>query len=92
MNILKTSAVALAALALLGCEQREWQGWVYPDKNNLPDDIPIGTYGSLEECRASAQNILKRLGDADLTHGDYECGYQCKPASGGLNICEKTER
>lgn len=96
----------LAALALAGCddskqwigfgEAKDWQGWVYPDRNNLPDDIPIGSFNSLANCGTAARNVLVRLNARDEygepVQGDYECGYKCEPASGGLNVCEKTER
>lgn len=85
-------------LALCGCEQREWQGWVYPAAYDLTDDIRIGHFKSLEECRASAKAILVRTEerqdeDGEPIKGDYECGYQCKPdgGMGGLNVCQKTE-
>ena len=84
--------------ALGGCEQPfEWKGWVYPNSAVLVDDVPIGAYSSLEECRKSARNILRRLspvGEGQTSHGDYECGFRCKPdeSLGGINVCEKTER
>ncbi|HET6942584.1 MAG TPA: hypothetical protein VFH89_10515 [Sphingomicrobium sp.] len=34
----------LFALVLLGREQRDRQGWVYSNRNNLADDIPIGAF------------------------------------------------
>jgi hypothetical protein len=87
------------ALALSACEQRDWQGWVYPDRNNLADDIPIGAFSTLNQCGASARAVLIRLEerrdeDGEQIIGDYECGYKCKPDGGlgGLNVCERTER
>jgi hypothetical protein len=93
----KTFLIAFFALALAGCEQASWKGWVYPNGAVLTDDIPIGKYASLEECRQSARNILKRLNtyeNGETVQGDYECGFKCKADSGlgGLNVCEKTER
>ena len=85
-------------IALSGCGAKsDWKGWVYPDRNNLTDDIPIGAYSTLEDCRASARNILTRLKTSPANQtivGDYECGLKCKPDSGlgGINVCEKTER
>ena len=86
------------AIALAGCDARaDWKGWVYPDHNNLTDDIPIGAFVSLEECRKSASKILDRLNiyeDGEKIEGDFECGFKCKAEGGigGLNVCEKTER
>lgn len=89
------------ATLLSACEDfnPQWKGWVYPDASFLPDDIPIGRFSSLEECRASARALQERLAErqhlnGEAIAGDYECGYQCKPDGGlgGLNVCEKTEK
>jgi hypothetical protein len=94
---MRVFAVTILALALAGCDQAPWKGWVYPNGVVLTDDIPIGAYSSLEECRQSARNILARLNtyeDGEKVQGDYECGFKCKADGGlgGLNVCEKTER
>lgn len=77
----------------------QWKGWVYPDASNLSDDISIGRFSSLEECRNSARALIDRLAErrnqgGEAIAGDYECGYQCKPDGelGGLNVCKKTEK
>ena len=86
------------ALSLAGCDKAtEWKGWVYPNRNALVADLPIGAFSSLEECRKSARNILDHLNtyvDGEKVQGDYECGFKCKPKEdlGGMNLCEKTER
>ena len=85
-------------VAISGCDAKtDWKGWVYPDRNNLADDVPIGAYSTLEECRTSARNILNRLKMSSAerqVEGDYECGLKCKAEGGldGINVCEKTER
>ena len=89
--------VGAFALVLCSCDQAPWQGWVYPNRSNLTDDIAIGRFATLEQCRASAREILDRQNifeDGEKIEGDYECGYKCKPDGGesGLNVCEKTER
>ena len=79
----------LVSAPLFGCSE-EWEGFVYPNRNNLLVDIPIGTFKSLQECRAAAQAMLERLGA--LERGDYECGLNCKRREGShLLICERTE-
>jgi hypothetical protein len=91
--------VGVMALALLtGCEQHlDWQGWVYPDRNNLADDIPIGSFSTVGQCAASAKAVIVRLEerrdeDGEPIRADYECGYKCKPGDVvGGNVCEKTE-
>ena len=99
-RILRTRLLVFPAvlLSLNGCgTNSDWSGWVYPDRNSLTDDIPIGSYATLEDCRKSARNILERLKktpDNASVAGDYECGFKCKADSGlgGINVCEKTER
>lgn len=79
-------------------DQPEWKGWVYPNASFLPDDIPIGRFTSLQECRASARALLARLDQrrddkGNTITGDYECGYRCEQSDlPGLNVCERTEK
>lgn len=94
-----TIVTPLLAVLLAGCDRAPWQGWVYPSASDLTDDIPIGRFDSLEQCRGSAKAVLARTeerrdGDGEAIKGDYECGYKCKPDGGmsGSNVCEKTER
>lgn len=96
---MRARCVLFAVVALAGCDQPAWKGWAYPNRSDLTDDIPLGAFETLEECRASARSILARTEllrdeDGEAMKGDYECGYDCKPdgGPGGLNICEKTER
>lgn len=92
--------IALVALLLLtACDrQPEWRGWVYPDRNNLADDITIGAFDTLGQCGASAKAIIVRLEESRDESGvpvraDYECGYKCKSAAGlSGNVCEQTSR
>lgn len=96
---MKQLFLILVVAFVAGCDKPQWQGWVYPDRNDLTDDIPIGAFSTLGQCGASAKAIIIRLEerrdeDGELIQGDYECGYKCKPDAGigGLNLCEKTER
>lgn len=81
----------LLALALLGCSER-WEGFVYPNKNDLTKHIGIGTYDSLEDCRASAINTLSTLSSNE--RGDYECGLNCRSegALPGMKVCKDTSK
>ena len=82
-----TAAVGCLVLAACG---NQWEGFVYPDKNDLTNHIGIGSYTSLEECRASAMSALAKVSSPE--RGDYECGLNCKPdgGRGGLKVCEDT--
>ena len=82
-------ASAACCLFLAACGNR-WEGFVYPNKNDLANHIGIGSYPSLEACRASAISALAKV--SSLARGDYECGLNCKPDGGsaGLRVCEDT--
>jgi hypothetical protein len=67
---------SVAALVLGGCARDTWRGFIYPDKNNLTDRRDLGTYESVEECRASALRGLQSL--SSVSAGDYECGLNCR--------------
>ena len=69
----------------------EWEGFVYPNKNDLTTHRNIGVFNSLEECRAAATATLQGLNA--LGRGDYECGLNCRYEEGfTVKICEATER
>jgi hypothetical protein len=69
-----------------GCTQ-EWQGYVYPDKNDLTKHIQLGNFDSLENCRKAAIDVMWKLGERSKR--DYECGLNCKTETMPM-ICEKT--
>lgn len=81
-------------ILLIGCGE-SWQGFVYPNKNNLAKYIYIGNYDSLEQCRTSARWNINNLELTDKA--DYECGLNCAPLIKGrgldsTRVCDKTER
>ncbi|MGJ0515371.1 MAG: hypothetical protein ACR65O_06405 [Methylomicrobium sp.] len=86
-----TTAVVVA-LGISGCLKDEWEGFIYPNKDNLSEHITIGSYKSLEECRTSAISALNKI--SSVSSGDYECELGCELRSdmGGIKVCEKTER
>ncbi len=78
-------------LSLCGCFGEKWEGFVYPDKNDLTVYKNIGVYNSLEACRSASLNKLSALGATN--RGDYECGLNCKKGNvGSVKICEQTKR
>lgn len=83
-----TVLIFVLPLAVWGCFQEEWTGFVYPDKNNLQVHREIGTYSSLEQCRDVAHDTIH---NAKWNNADYECGLNCDRSSLPM-ICEKTER
>lgn len=99
-RMLGAGVAILSALSLSGCDklgaQDQWQGWVYPDKDALVVSIPMGKFESLEQCRSSAETAIRYLEERTLAgktvKADYECGLNCEPMSGGLNMCAQTLR
>jgi len=79
-------------IVLCACSNDQWEGFVYPNKNNLRVHRNIGVYESLESCRAAAWDMLSRI--SSIENGDYECGLNCEYRSdmGDIKVCEKTER
>jgi len=63
-----------------------WTGYVYPDASNLLNSKYIGSFSSLEDCRASCLDTIR---SNNYQNADYECGLNCK-VKDGINICEKT--
>lgn len=79
----------LAYWGFVGFSEDEWSGFVYPDRNNLSRHQFVGVYGSLDDCRAAANAIIRQ---AQWSSSDYECGLNCEPDEdlGGLLVCEET--
>jgi len=69
----------------------KWEGFVYPNGNDLTIHRNIGVYDSLELCRTAALNLLEDI--SSIRAGDYECGLNCKVNTEyDLKVCEKTLR
>ncbi len=73
-------------------KEDKWEGFVYPDKNNLTKHISLGVFQSLENCRAAALQKLSQV--SSVEKGDYECGLNCefREGMGDLQVCEKTAK
>ena len=81
----------LIALSLTTCSEDTWEGFFYPDRNNLSRYVDLGEFSSLEACRFAINEHaqIKRISEDKF---DYECGKNCKPMDGGLKICSETKR
>ena len=84
----------LALLVLGGCgEERKFNVLsIYPDKENLLNDISFEDISSLESCRQIASKFISEEG---YRNADYECGMSCKrinDATGKYYICKETLR
>jgi hypothetical protein len=62
--------LALVAVIYFANSQK-WEGYVYPDKNNLSKVIELGEFKTEDECNAAAINTLRRI--SSMSAGDYEC-------------------
>lgn len=81
------------AFALGACGTSEsWEGFAYPNRNDLTKHKSLGAFQSLEDCRNAARAALAELGVSD--RGDYECGKNCEfnPDMGDIRVCEETSR
>ena len=85
-NVLVTVLVA----SLLSACTDDWEGFVYPNKNDLTIHLSIGHHETLEECRAAVIAALQQM--KSVTRGDYECGLNCKANKdlGGIKVCDET--
>lgn len=84
MRKLHISFYMIILLVLAGCSSGErWEGYVYPDKDNLLMHRNSGEFDSLEECEAASMEILKSM--SALQKGYYECGKNCDPGSSHYN-------
>jgi len=92
LNAIKIITATFFLILLMGCFEEKWEGFVYPNANDLSISRNIGVFSSLEQCRDAA---LKKLSIISSVHaGDYECGLNCESRSGlrGIKVCEKTLR
>lgn len=88
----KVMICVLPFFAMVGCSDR-WEGFVYPNRNNLSNHRNLGAFESLEMCRAAAKGFLTEI--KALESGDYECGKNCDNGSNfssGIKVCEETLR
>ena len=54
MKTLRAGVLMPLVFLVLGCFQERWEGYVYPDKQDLTQHIFVGEYSTLESCRAGA--------------------------------------
>ena len=68
-----------------------WVGHVYPNRNDKRWDELVGTYRTLNACRAAS---LERIETRGWTIADYECGLNCRREDSGvfrnINVCKES--
>jgi hypothetical protein len=81
----------IAVLALGGCSPGPWTGWVYPDHHDLSQQVSLGEFASLNDCRKATLGFLQNSPTPE--NGAYQCGLGCRWDAGkGSNVCLKTVR
>ena len=83
--------VLIILAALYGCSDKEpWDGYVFPDKNNLLIHRYTGKYQTREACEKASMGILESL--KALDRGYYECGKNCEEGSYYNRTCDESVR
>ena len=81
------------AVNLSGCNIfNRWDALVYTNKFDRSNSLDIGTFETLEDCRAAAKAKMAELKIGEL--GGYICGENClvKWGFGNMRMCERTAR
>lgn len=87
------AASLLATISLgfsvVGCNTTPWEGFVYPDENDLSSFVGLGHFKSRQECTSTASLQARRVtqqaeelaasrGADDYPQATWECGYKCR--------------
>ncbi|MCG2778086.1 MAG: hypothetical protein L6406_20635 [Desulfobacterales bacterium] len=84
LKYIKLTLVALTILFTSGCnpfEPDHYDVFIYPNRNDLTNDLYVERYDSVAEARDVAQSYMKKY-----PNGDYEIGKNCTLDG----ICEET--
>jgi hypothetical protein len=78
-------------ILFFGCENpfsKDFQLFVYPNRNDLTNHIEVGHFDQYEEAREQADYFMLKY-----PNGDYEIGVNCKKEKfGDLWVCKDTIR
>ena len=72
--------ILMTICLVYGCSEEVYDGFVYPDKENLFDYRNVGQFSTPEKCKKAAKKELELL-HASST-GYYKCGINCVSKSG----------
>lgn len=84
----------LLALLATGCNIFDrWDALVYPNRFDKATSIDIGTFDTLEQCRAASLAKLAEV-KAHEEIGSYICGQNClvKTGFGNTRMCARTSQ
>ena len=90
--MIRCLVILIATLFLfIGCDNpfsKDFQLFVYPNRNDLTNHIEVGHFDKYEEAREQADYFMLKY-----PNGDYEIGVNCKKEKfGDLWVCKDTIR
>ena len=86
------SFIFILTLVSCGANEDSYVLSVYPNKNNLLNDITLEGFTSLEQCRVAANKMISFY---KYENADYECGKNCRKVidpQGDYFICQESFR
>ena len=86
------SSIFILTLISCGANEDSYVLSVYPDKNNLLNDISLEGFTSLEQCRVAANKMISFY---KYENADYKCGKNCRKVidpQGDYFICQESSR
>jgi hypothetical protein len=85
------ASIIATFILLIGCDNpftKDYQLFVYPNRNDLTNHIEVGHFDSLDDARDQAGYYMSKY-----PNGDYEIGINCKKGKyGDLWVCKETIR
>ena len=91
LGTIKKIILIVSVLCLSSCNIDNWDGFLYPNKNDLTEHINVGKFDTLAQCRSAVARYVQE-NSIRANQFDYECGKNCRGSSTGLSICEETLR
>jgi len=86
------------SLSLTACGESDWNGTIYPDREDLATARSLGTFTSLDACKSAADAAIDELRAAaggSFAIGaplpGWECGAECRTDADGDLLCRRVE-
>ena len=97
-RILAIAAAITVAGAVAACGESEWNGTLYPDREDLQVGQSLGMFATLDACRAAAEAAVAQLRAAaggEFAAGGplpgWECSADCRTDADGDLVCRRVE-
>lgn len=92
----KNAGIGIGTVIFLGMiwwwwnNNTTWQGFYYPNAENLTRSINSPTFKTVDECRDWVDEMVYKYNPSGYGY-DYECGKNCKKKSDiDMYLCEET--